>query len=42
VHSSIEAGHTYEFRVHQSNLKFFDPTTGLRVPSRALPARKSA
>jgi len=27
VHSSIEAGHTYEFRVHQSNLKFFDPTT---------------
>ncbi|HVP61593.1 MAG TPA: ATP-binding cassette domain-containing protein [Myxococcaceae bacterium] len=36
VHSSIEAGRTYEFRVHQSNLKFFDPATGLRVPARPL------
>jgi len=42
VHSTIEAGHTYDFRVHESNLKFFDPTTGLRVPARALPARRSA
>jgi multiple sugar transport system ATP-binding protein len=42
VHSSIEAGHTYDFRVHQSNLKFFDPTTGLRVPPRALSPRRSA
>ena len=42
VHSSIEAGHSYDFRVHQSNLKFFDPATGLRVPARALPARRSA
>ncbi|MGZ3446573.1 MAG: ABC transporter ATP-binding protein [Myxococcaceae bacterium] len=36
VHSSIEAGHTYDFRVHESNLKFFDPATGLRVPARPL------
>ena len=42
VHSSIEAGHTYDFRVHESNLKFFDPGTGLRVPPRPLPARRSA
>jgi multiple sugar transport system ATP-binding protein len=42
VHSSIEAGHTYDFRVHQSNLKFFDPATGFRIPARALPARRSA
>jgi multiple sugar transport system ATP-binding protein len=42
VHSSIEAGHSYDFRVHQSNLKFFDPATGLRVPARPLPARRSA
>ena len=42
VHSSIEAGHTYDFRVHESNLKFFDPTTGLRVPPRPLPVRRSA
>jgi multiple sugar transport system ATP-binding protein len=42
VHSTIEAGHTYDFRVHQSNLKFFDPATGLRVPARTLPARRSA
>jgi multiple sugar transport system ATP-binding protein len=42
VHSSIEAGHTYDFRVHESNLKFFDPTTGLRLPPRPLPARRSA
>src|SRR5215470_1256509 len=42
VHSTIEAGHTYDFRVHQSNLKFFDPESGLRVPTRPLPARRSA
>src|SRR5215475_12429012 len=42
VHSSIEAGRTYDFRVHQSNLKFFDPSTGLRVPARPLVARRSA
>ena len=42
VHSNIEAGHTYDFRVHQSNLKFFDPTTGLRAPVRELTARRSA
>jgi multiple sugar transport system ATP-binding protein len=40
VHSSIEAGHTYDFRVHESNLKFFDPATGLRVPAR--PLRRTA
>ena len=38
----IEAGHAYDFRVHESNLKFFDPTTGLRVPARTLTARRSA
>ena len=42
VHSTIEAGHAYDFRVHQSNLKFFDPESGLRVPARPLPARRSA
>jgi multiple sugar transport system ATP-binding protein len=42
VHSSIEAGRTYDFRMHESNLKFFDPGTGLRVPARPLPARRSA
>src|SRR5215469_12894295 len=42
VHSNIEAGHTYDFRVHQSNLKFFDLTTGLRAPPRELTARRSA
>src|SRR5262249_43933258 len=42
VHSTIEAGHTYDFRVHQSNLKFFDPTTGLRAPARELTARRLA
>jgi hypothetical protein len=36
----VEAGRTYEFRVHESNLKFFDPKTGLRVASR--PLRRSA
>jgi multiple sugar transport system ATP-binding protein len=36
VHSSIEAGHTYDFRIHESNLKFFDPATGLRIPARPL------
>ena len=40
VHSSIEAGHTYDFRVYESNLKFFDPATGLRVPAR--PLRRTA
>ena len=40
--SSIEAGRTYDFRMHESNLKFFDPATGLRVPARPLPARRSA
>ncbi|RPH66134.1 MAG: ATP-binding cassette domain-containing protein [Myxococcaceae bacterium] len=42
VHSSIEAGRTYDFRMHESNLKFFDPGTGRRVPARPLPARRSA
>jgi ABC-type sugar transport system ATPase subunit len=42
IHSTIEAGHTYDFRVHESNLKFFDPTTGFRVPARALSPRRSA
>jgi multiple sugar transport system ATP-binding protein len=42
VHSSIEAGRTYDFRMHEANLRFFDPGTGLRVPARPLPARRSA
>ena len=42
VHSAVEAGRTYDFRMHQTNLKFFDQTTGLRVPARPLTARRSA
>ncbi len=40
VHSPVEAGRIYDFRVHESSLKFFDPATGLRVPPR--PLRRSA
>ena len=42
VHSSIEAGRSYDFRMLESNIKFFDPATGLRIPARPLPARRSA
>jgi multiple sugar transport system ATP-binding protein len=42
VHSSIEAGHTYDFRVHESNLKFFDPATGCGCRRGHSPARRSA
>jgi hypothetical protein len=28
--------------VHESNLKFFDPATGLRIAARALSPRRSA
>ncbi|HZX42941.1 MAG TPA: ABC transporter ATP-binding protein, partial [Myxococcaceae bacterium] len=36
VHSPVDAGRTYEFRVPESSLKFFDSKTGLRVPARPL------
>ncbi len=36
VHSPVEATHTYDFRILEASLKFFDPTTGLRVPPRPL------
>jgi multiple sugar transport system ATP-binding protein len=36
VHSPVDAGQTYEFKIHESDLKFFDPSTGVRVPPRPL------
>jgi multiple sugar transport system ATP-binding protein len=40
VHSPVEAGQTHDFAVHESDLKYFDPQSGLRIPSRPLPRRR--
>jgi len=39
VHFPVEAGQTHEFSVHENDLKFFDPQSGLRIPPRLLPRR---
>ena len=39
VHFPVEAGQAHEFSVHENDLKFFDPQSGLRIPPRLLPRR---
>jgi len=36
IHLAVTPGESYEFACKVSNLKFFDPKTGLRIPSRPL------
>ena len=40
VHSVVEAGQTHDFVIHESDLKFFDPQSGVRVPPRPLTRRQ--
>jgi multiple sugar transport system ATP-binding protein len=39
IHLSVTPGEAYEFACKANDLKFFDPKTGLRVPSRPLRSR---
>jgi multiple sugar transport system ATP-binding protein len=39
IHLSVTPGDSYEFACKANDLKFFDPKTGLRVPSRPLRSR---